>query len=81
MSVSARVLRDAGGQKRLTTKLQQILPLSIYSLVLWFYLEALVLCPWGMQVPGEKADAGLALRVGTWRLARMLHGDSRSSRP
>ena len=25
-----------------------------------------MLCPWGMQVPGEKADSGLASRAGAW---------------
>lgn len=45
------------------TKLQQILPLSTYNSVLWFCLEALVLCPWGMQVPGEKAVTVLASRL------------------
>lgn len=48
---------------RLTTKLQQMLPLSTHSSVLWFYLEALVLCTWGIQFPGERSDAGLALRA------------------
>lgn len=36
---------------------------STYSAVLWFYWEAIVLCPWGMQVPGEKAVTGLASRL------------------
>lgn len=49
---------------RHTTKLQQMLPLSTYNSVLWFYLEALVLCTWGMQVPGERSHSGLALRAG-----------------
>lgn len=38
--------------------------LSTYSSVLRFYLEAVVLCLWGMQVPGEKSDGGLAWRAG-----------------
>lgn len=61
-----------------STELQQILPLSTYGSVLWFYLEAPVLCAWGMQVSGEKAN-----RFGFegWCLAQGLHGHSGSSRP
>lgn len=38
--------------------------LSTYNSALRFYLEAVVLCLWGMQVPGEKSNVGLALRAG-----------------
>lgn len=37
-------------------------PTLQYSGFIW----RLVLCPWGMQVPGGKADAGLPSKAGAW---------------
>lgn len=66
MSVSAGGSWEMLVGRRDSTKLQQILPLSTYNSVFWFYLEALMLCPWGMQVPREKAVTGLVSRAGAW---------------
>jgi len=66
MSVSAAGSWEMLVCRRDSTKLQLILPPSTYSSVLQFCVEALVLCPWGMQVPGEKAVTGLSLRAGAW---------------